>query len=73
MSMHMFQVTSRAHFMGLIPHGSAISLQLTVNALPQQCNVQEIQFAIQVEHARVSINNYINISHMPNFRKFNIT
>ena len=59
-----FQVTPRAHFMGLIPHGSAISLQLTVNALPQQRNVQEIQFAIQVEHATVSINNHMNISHM---------
>ena len=61
----MFQVTSRAHFMGLIPHGSAIAQQMTVNALPQQRNVQEIQFAIQMEHARVSINNRINISHMP--------
>ena len=61
----MFQVTSRVHFMVLIPHGSVIAQQMTVNALVQQRNVQEIQFAIQVEHARVSINNHINISHTP--------
>ena len=60
----MFQVTSRVHFMVLIPHGSVIVQQMTVNALVQQSNVQEIQFAIQVEHATVSINNHMNISHM---------
>ena len=68
----MFQVTSRVHFMVLIPHGSVIAQQMTVNALVQQSNVQEIQFAIQVEHATVSINNHMNISHMRNIVHSNI-
>ena len=53
--MRMFQVTSQAHFMVLILHGST-KVQLTaVNALPQPSNVQERQFATQMEHARVNI------------------
>ena len=59
------QVTSRANFMQLIRHGSAIVLQTIVNALPQQHNVQERQFAIQMEHARVNIQNLININDDP--------
>ena len=50
-----FQVNSRVSFIRLIPHGSAIAQQTTVNALPQRRNVQERQFAIQVEHAKVNI------------------
>ena len=63
--MRMFQETSRAHIMRLIPQGSAMAQQTSVNALPQQRNAQERQFAIQAEHARVNINNHINIIHMP--------
>ena len=63
--MRMFQVISRAHIIMLIPQGSAMAQQTSVNALPQQRNAQERQFAIQAEHARVNINNHINIIHMP--------
>ena len=63
--MRMFQETSRAHIMRLIPQGSAMAQQTSVNALPQQRNVQERQFAIQMEHARVNIQNLININDDP--------
>ena len=59
--MRMFQINS----VTLIPYRSAIAKQAIVNALPQQSNVQEGQFAMQVEHARVNIQNPINIGHKP--------
>ena len=65
--MRMFQVTSPAHIMRLIPQGSAMAQQTSVNALPQQRNAHEGQFAIQAEHARVNINNHIIIIHMPKY------
>ena len=49
--------------MGLIPHESAIAQETFVNAQPQQSNVRESRFAIQMEHARVNIENPINISY----------
>ena len=66
--MRMFQLTSltsRAHFMGLILQGSAIVQLTVVNALPQPNNVQERQFAIQMEHARVNIRNLNGINDKP--------
>ena len=63
--MRMFQETSRAHIMRLIPQGSAMAKQTSVNALPQQRDAQERKFAIQAEHARVNINNHFNTIHMP--------
>ena len=64
--MRMFQQTSRAHFIGLILHGSVIVQLTVVNALPQPSNVQERQFAIQMEHARVNIRNLNDINDNPN-------
>ena len=61
----MFQLTSQAHFMGLILHGSAIVQLTAVNALPQPSNVQERQFATQMEHARVNIKNLNNFNDKP--------
>ena len=61
----MFQVTSQAHFIGLILHGSAIVQLTAVNALPQPSNVQERQFATQMEHVRVNIKNLNNFNDKP--------
>ena len=63
--MRMFQLTSQAHFMGLILQGSAIVQLTAVNALPQPINVQERQFATQMEYARVNIKNLNNIIDKP--------
>ena len=63
--MRMFQLTLQAHFMGLILHGSAIVQLTAVNALPQPSNVQERQFATQMEHARVNIKNLNNFNDKP--------
>ena len=69
----MFQLTSltsRAHFMGLILQGSAIVQLTVVNALPQPNNVQERQFAIQMEHARVNIRNLNGINDKPKTKNY---
>ena len=57
--MRMFQINS----VTLIPYRSAIAKQTIVNVLPQQSNVREGRFAIHMEHARVNIQNPINIGH----------
>ena len=67
----MFQVTSQAHFMALILHGSAIVQPTAVNALPQPSNVQERQFATQMEHARVNIKNLKNFKPKTNLELLN--
>ena len=53
--------------MGRILHGSAILPLKVVNALLQPNNVQERQFAIQMEHARVNVQNLININDDPKY------
>ena len=58
--------------MGLILHGSAIVQLIAVNALPQPSNVQERQFATQMEHARVNIKNLNNFVDKPNIVHSNI-
>ena len=59
----MFQLTSRVLFIRPIPHESAIEQITLAHALPQQRNVQERQFAIQKEHARVNMTNTVNVNH----------
>ena len=61
----MFQLTSQAHFMGLILHGSAIVQLTVVNVLAQPSNVQERRLAIQMDHARVNIKYLNNIIDKP--------